>query len=421
MARIAPWVAVTSTVGGLACALALDTLTTGYGDGILAGVGWVVITLASSGVGLLLAVRCRGNPIGWLLLANGLVLAAVALADTYAAYTVLENPGALPGGDWAVLYAERTWPLLFVCTTAIAFVFPDGRLPSPRWRPVALVAAASFALVLVASLFGHEPYREAFENVTRPLPQLPESVVGALQALGGLGALGGLIAGALAVRTRLRRSSGDERRQLEWLAYAAALIPATVVVCLTEIAITGEDGAATGIALFVTMTAIPLAIGIAVTRYRLYEIDRLVNRTLVYALLTAGLAATYAAVSLSLGVGIGSGATLPTAAATLAVALLFGPLRSRAQLLVDRRFDRARYAGLRTVERFLEQLWAGHAAPEATGAMLAEALGDPGLELRFRLPESDVDVDAAGRVVDGSVDDERTSTPVRRGSLPLAT
>ena len=135
--------------------------------------------------------------------------------------------------------------------------------------------------------------------------------------------------------------------------------PGAVATCLLEIAVTGDDGPATAAAPVVALTAVPAAIGIAVMRYRLYEIDRLINRTLVYVALSAALAAVFAAVSLGVGVAVGSGSTLATAAATLAVALLFGPLRARVQLLVDRRFDRARYEGLRTVEHFLEDLRAG--------------------------------------------------------------
>jgi len=149
------------------------------------------------------------------------------------------------------------------------------------------------------------------------------------------------------MRSRLRRSSGVERLQLRWLVYAAVLIPGSVGVCLVEVAVTGDDGEATTAAIMLTLIAIPAAIAVAVMRYRLYEIDRLINRTLVYAALTAGLAATFAAVSLTLGVAIGGGSTVPTATATLAVALAFGPLRSRLQVTVDRRFDRARYEGLR--------------------------------------------------------------------------
>ena len=419
--RIAPWVAVSLTVAGLAFAVTLEALASNLGDDALTIAGWCTATLASSAVGLLLATRCGDNPIGWLLLANGLVLAASAVAITYAEYAVLAEPGALPGGEWAVLYSERAWPLLFVCPTAIAFVFPDGRLPSPGWRPVAIATAASFAVLIVLSLLAAERYSDEFAHVSSPLPQLSESIIGIPFLLSGLGALGGLVAGALAIRTRLRRASGVERYQLKWLAYAATLIPATVIVCLAEIAITGEEDPAVTVALVVTMTAIAGAIGVAITRYRLYEIDGLVSRTLAYAVLTAGLAGTFAAVSLSLGVAIGSGSTLPTAAATLAVALAFGPLRSRVQRMVDRRFDRARYEGLGKVERFLDELRAGRAAPEGIGDVLAQALGDPTLELFFWLPEETLHVDAAGRVVAESRLGGRACMPVRRGALQLAT
>ncbi len=154
-------------------------------------------------------------------------------------------------------------------------------------------------------------------------------------------------------------------------------------------------------------------------RYRLYEVDRLVNRTLVYVTLTALLAGTYAVVSLSLGVAVGSGSTLATAAATLAVALAFGTLRARVQRIVDRRFDRARYEGLRRVERHLVDLRAGRAVPEQTGAVLAEALGDPTVELLLWLPDADEYVDAGGHVVSPSAAGGRELTPVRRGELAL--
>jgi signal transduction histidine kinase len=420
-ARVAPWVAVVLTALGLACGFVLDALAGEQGAGAWNAGAWVVATTASAAVGFVIATRCGGNPVGWLLLANGLAMTVIGVADAYAVYAVVAEPGSLPGAAWAVLVTERAWPLLFAFVSAVAWVFPDGRLPSHRWRPYALAALGSFALLLVASMLEAERFGTPFTTVRSPLPEVPEWVLGVPFILGGLGALAALAGGVLAVRTRLRRATGVERLQVKWLAYAATLVPAAVVVCLSEIAITGDDGAATTVAMVAALTAVPAAIGIAVLRYRLYAIDRLINRTLVYAALSAGLAAVFAAVSLLLGTAIGSGSTLPTAAATLAVALLFGPLRARVQLLVDRRFSRARYEGLRTVERYLEDLRAGRAAPEAAGAMLADALGDPGLELRFRLPDSEIEVDASGAVLAAGTPPGRACTPVRRGSFPLAT
>jgi signal transduction histidine kinase len=415
-----PWIVAAGTLLLLVSGGLLEALS-GHGTGLALGVAWGVATLASTGFGLVVALRRRGHPIGWLLLANGAVLAAIGLGSGYGEYAVLGHPGSLPGGAWAILLSDRLWPLLFAGVTAIAWVFPDGRLPSPRWRPWAIAAALSYVGLIVCTLLATEPYSEPFRDVTdHPLPQLPESVIGVPQALTSLGAIGALAGAVAAVRVRLRRSSGIERRQLRWLAYAAALIPGAVAACVLEIVVSGEDGPVTLAAAVLALTAVPAAVGVAILRYRLYEIDRLINRTLVYVVLSAALAVVFAAISLGIGVAAGSGSTLATAAATLAVALLFGPLRAQVQLLVDRRFDRDRYAGLRTVERFLEELRAGRAAPEATGAMLAQALGDPGLELRFRL-DGDVEVDATGRVVEGPDPTARVRTPVRRGGLPLAT
>jgi signal transduction histidine kinase len=419
--RIAPWIAVFLTVGGAAFAVTLNALAGSHGDDALTVAPWLAATFASSGVGLVLATRRRENPIGWLLLANGLVLTLMALANGYADYAVLEHPGALPGAEWAVLWSERGWPTLFICVTAIALVFPDGRLPSRRWRRIATVAVASFFSLIVVSLLGSERYSEEFRDVSSPLPKLPESVISIPFMISGLGALSALIAAALAVRTRTKRSSGVERLQMKWLAYAATFVPAAVVVSVIESSITGKEGRATDIATVLVLTAIPVAIGIAVMRYRLYEIDRLINRTLVYLTLSVGLAAIFAVVSLSLGVAIGSGSTFPTAAATLAVALVFGPLRSRVQVLVDRRFDRARYEGLRKIERFLEDLRAGRAVPEATGEVMADAIGDPSLELLFWLSAEAIHVDAAGHAVGELPAAGRARTPVRRGELLLAT
>lgn len=372
----------------------------------------------SSGVGLVVATRRRKNPIGWLLLANGFVLALNGLAANYAAYGLLERPGSLPGTEWAVLFDQSGWPTVFAAFTAIAFVFPDGRLPSPRWRRIAWAAIASFTLFLLLSFLRPGSFDKPFESVSKPLPQLPKAIWIAPFTIAALGMLASLFAAALAVRSRLRRASGIERPQIKLLAYASALIPAAVVAGWAQ-GLLGSSDTATVIGLVLVVLAIPLAIGVAVMRYRLYEVDRLINRTLVYLALSALLALTYLAVSLTLGVALGAGSTLPTAAATLAVALVFGALRSRVQMLVDRRFSRARYEGLRRVERYLVELRAGRAAPEATGPVLAEALGDPSLELFFWLPESGEHVDSAGRTAFLAPDSRRDLTPVRRGSLLL--
>jgi len=375
--------------------------------------------LMSTGVGFVLATRRSENPIGWLLLANGLVVVVSGFAESYAVYGVLENPGALPGSDFAAVYDSNGWPLLFAPLTAIAFVFPDGRLPSPRWRRIAIGAVVMFGLLLVVAFFGPRDIDKPFQAVSNPLPALPKPLYFALFPIASLGMLAALVAAALALRTRLRRATGIERQQVKLVVYAGALIPLAVATGWIESLITGNADVAAGVALGVVLIALPLAIGVAVMRYRLYEVDRLVNRTLVYVTLTVLLAGTYAVVSLGLGVALGSGSTLATAIATLAVALAFGTLRSRVQRVVDRRFNRARYEGLRRVESHLADVRAGRATPESTGAVLAEALDDPELELFYWLPDSDGYVDVQGRPADLSPDGERDMTPVRRGELQL--
>jgi signal transduction histidine kinase len=419
-ARVGPWVVIGVTALLLGGAGVLDALSSRSTEPLWTSFVFVIAVAMSSGVGYVLVNRWPGNVIGWLLLANGLVLSLSGLATNYATYGILEHPGALPGADWAALYDERTWPLLFAAFTGIAFVFPDGRLPSPRWRPVVVVALGAFVVMTVTSLFERDTLEAPFAGLSNPLPHIPEAVFFPLFAVSAAGMLASLFAAAAAVLLRLRRSSGLERTQIKLLAYAATLIPATVAACWIEgIANDGNTDLAAGVGFGAVVLAIPLAIGVSVMRYRLYEVDRLINRTLVYALLTAALGATYAAVSLSVGVALGSGSTVPTAAATLAVALAFGALRQRVQRVVDKRFSPERYEGLRRVERHLAELRAGQTAPEATGAVLAEALHDPTLELLFWIPNGEFLVDATGSVAAVSPGPGRAVTPVRRGSLQL--
>ena len=411
-----PWISAAGAVGLAAFALVLNALAGGHRTPWWqAGLGtWALVT--SGAVGLVIAVQQPGHRIGRLLLGNALVLGAAFVASSYGEYALLERPGALPGARWAALWDNSAWPLLFAVVTAIAFVFPDGSLPSPRWRRVAVGAGAAFAALILGQLFDASPFDAPFRHVASPLPALPRAVIVPLLALGFVGVLSSLLAAAWAVRVRFRRATGIERLQLKWLAYGACLIPATMLVCFA-----GVDGAAAFTALLMLMlVAVPVSVGIAVLRFRLYDIDRLINRTLVYVVLTLLLSAAYAATTLALAVAAGSGSAWTTAGATLAVAVAFRPLRSRVQNVVDQRFNRARYEGRRRVEDFLSDLRAGRAAPEGIEAVLAAALDDPELELRFWLPESEDYVDARGRAAFDSPEDKRARTPVQRGGVPLA-
>jgi len=375
------------------------------------------IGLAFATAGLLIAVRQPRNAIGWIFLGAAVATGLGSLAVSYADYWIDSRAGADALGKTAAWYADLSWmPFILVPSTFLLLLFPDGRLLSSRWRPIAWCAGVGIAGTFV--LGGLNP---------GPIPDYPEirnpygvdsPVRDVLEGLAFLTLFAGILGSAWSLVLRFRRSTGEQRQQMKWLAFAGAVAALTVTIGIALYDVVGETAA--NIAIMSSILGLPAATAVAILRHRLYDIDVVVNRTLVYAALTAGLAAIYAGVSLSLGVALGAGSTLPTAAATLAVALGFRPLRSRVQVQVDRRFDRARYEGLRKVESFLDDLRAGRAVPEETGDVMAQALGDPRFELFFWLPEAGLHVDAAGRAVAELPAKHRAVTPVRRGSLELA-
>lgn len=361
-------------------------------------------------VGALIAGRRPHNPIGWILVLGALSLAVVLAASPYAWVALDGDPGALPRGSWAALLSSL-WPVYFAWPLAVAFVFPDGRLPSRRWRPVAGLAAAAFA-VLVATIVLGDSLESPFADVRNPFPlRLPDALA-FVRTIAWLSVFAGLFAGAAAAWTRYKRSRETERLQMLWLAYAALLIPLGVVCFLLWGLLVGEPGDAVVGFLLAMEAAVAIAVGIAVTRHRLYDIDRVINRTLVYAALTASLGLLYACVSLLVGVAAGRGSTWATALAVLVLAAAFGPLRRRAQAVVDWRFDRLRYDGLRRVRAFVDDVREGRREPEEVGAVLATALRDPSAELLFRLPESDQYADEQGRTVDEPAADGRVVTRI---------
>jgi signal transduction histidine kinase len=372
----------------------------------------VAAVSAPAVVGAMIVGRQARNPIGWILVVGALSLAVVLAASPYAWVALDAHPGSLPGGSWAALVSSL-WPIFFAWPLAVAFVFPDGRLPSRRWRPYALFAVGSMTL-LVLVLVLSDVLEEPFSDVANPFPlQLPETI-GFLRPLAWLSVFASLFVGVAAVRVRYRRSLGVERLQMLWLAYAALLIPLGAVWFLVWGLVFGDAGTGDAVVGFLLgmEAAVAIAVGVAVTRYRLYDIDRLINRTLVYSVLTVSLGLLYALVSLLAGVAFGRGSTWVTALAVLAVTVTFGPLRGRAQAAVDWRFDRIRYEGLQRVRAFADDVGEGRREPEDVGVVLAAALRDPSAELLFRLPASDVYADRLGTVVMEATGDDRAATQV---------
>jgi hypothetical protein len=307
-------------------------------------------------MGALIVAHRPGNAIGWIFSAIALLAVTGALAEEYGRYAYLTRPGALPGAILASWFSSWAWyPTIALALVFTVLLFPTGRLLSPRWRPVAWLAVADTAAITVLAALQPALTMTEDREVSNPIGVAavgnPEQTrVGS--ALLGLLALLAVVA-SVSLIIRFLRSRGDERQQLKWFAFAGALLPLTVLGDLLP--------ATAGNVFFALLVSfLPVAAGIAILRYRLYDIDRLINRTLVYGLLTVLLAGVYAGLVLGLGEAFGGlGAEPPSwavAAATLAVAALFQPARRRIQGMVDRRFNRRRYDAAKTIEGFRGRL-----------------------------------------------------------------
>jgi hypothetical protein len=201
-----PWCAAAGVAGLSLVAVVLSTLAGEHGDAWWTIALGAFTVLVSTALGVLIALRRPGNRMAWLLLANAAIIAVGGIATAAAQYAVLESPGALPGAAWAVLWDQSGWPLLFAPAAGIALLFPDGRLPSPRWRLVAIGVIATFAGALTVSLLDPEPFDAPYERVENPLPGV--SGIGWLWPLVMLGGIASLIAAVCAVRLRFRRARG---------------------------------------------------------------------------------------------------------------------------------------------------------------------------------------------------------------------
>ena len=336
----------------------------------------------------------------------------------YADYGLHATSDPLPGARAAAAFPGE--PTAAIMGFAL-LLFPDGRLPSRRWRPAAYVLGLAAVLLLVTDVLRPGALDDPFASVSNPLGVAgTRGVMNAVNNVGWALVVVGLALGAWSLLVRLRRASGVERRQLELVLAVGAVVGTVVFLDISTWFISPHGGLQIRMGVMgVSFAAFPLAAGVAIVRYRLYDIDVVVNRTLVYVALTALLAAAYGLTTLVLGIALGRGSAWTTAGATLAVAVAFRPLRARVQDAVDRRFDRARYEAQRRVFGFLEDLRAGRAAPEAIEGLLRELVGDPRLELRFLLPQSELDVDARGNPAADPPGDMRQRTPIERAGTPV--
>lgn len=342
----------------LAAAAWLDHLLRQAGRPDLAVVDASSISVAAVHIGLatvgaVVASRRPRHPVGWLLLLTfGVLGNASFVVAGYADYGLLVRPGTLPAAWLVARYFPATAATAFACLGFVLLLTPTGSLPSPRWRWWAIPTVAITAgLLLTVALAPGQGQIYLEPKSPFDLHDYHGALLVAYQVAYGIILLAVAVAAASLV-VRFRRASGIERQQLRWVALGAALIALLLVVMMAAVAIGVPGTPDPGLVGTAALAILMLGIGAATLRYRLYDLDRIISRTLSYGLLTLLLAGGYAAVVLALGQFVGRQSSLVVALATLAVAALFRPARRRVQDLVDRRFNRRRYDAARTIETF---------------------------------------------------------------------
>ena len=319
---------------------------------------WLVNSLVviDATVGAVVASRRPENPVGWLLCLSGVATSTSTFASQYAIYALLAQPNSLPAGEAMAWIATWMLPIMNGVQVFYLLLFPTGRLPSRRWRWLAWLTVAYILVGVITSAFSPGAYLGSLGPIRNPLGI--EGFTQIYRAVLYTMAPGLYIAAAVSLFLRLRRAMGVERQQLKWLAYAAAGFAIGIIVVSIPVAIDtpGWYEWVANVIFIVVTPGVPIAIGIAILRYRLYDIDLLINRTLVYGSLTATLISLYFAGIVALQrvfvLVAGEKSTLAVVASTLLIAALFNPLRSRIQAFIDQRFYRKKYDARKTLEAF---------------------------------------------------------------------
>jgi signal transduction histidine kinase len=358
------WALWALTLLGLAATLWLDRLLrqTGYPElALLWGTGnlpLVVAAVSAATVGAVVVGRRPAHRVGWLLVLQGLLIAAAGFTFSYSRYGLVARPGALPLADYLAGFANGCVFAYLSCLGFILLLTPTGTLPSTRWRWWARVAAAGLVVALLTSVLQPTPLYPEYPDIGNPLGigALEGGPLALLFPVGALVILGALVVGAVALLLRFRRARGVERQQLRWVALGAALAAALFLVALTTLAVDGDD-TLFQVALGASVAVLPLATGAAILRYRLYDIDRIISRAVVYGLLTVAGVGVYVGVvkfaEWLLREGAGLGGSL---LATAVIAVGFAPARDHLQRWVNRRLYGERHDPVRAMARLGERL-----------------------------------------------------------------
>jgi len=364
--RAAPWLAwslmvvsVVLVVGGIALAqMARSSAPERLYYGPVDAVFFLATVLTFSVVGAMIASRQPRNAIGWIFCGVGLVMGINSLAGGYAEYRL--SGGSAPGSlaETAAWFASWSWTILvYAPTSFLLLLFPDGRLPSPRWRPVAWCAALGLIGFLAGAALQTGPLGD-FPRIVNPYG-VDSLILEVVAVTGAILAAASMVASAVSLIVRMRRAGRAQRQQIKWLAYGGAIVVGTVfasgVISIWSVNV--------GIAVVsVGLLGVPIFTGVAIARYRLYDIDIVINRTLVYGALTAALVAVYFGGVVTLQIlfraltGQEQQPQLALVVTTLAIAALFDPLRRRIQSFIDRRFYRRKYDARKTLEAFSVKL-----------------------------------------------------------------
>ena len=316
-----------------------------------------VISLTFATLGTLISSRRPGNVMGWIFLATGVFGGVQIFFGQYANVALASDGSSLPGGAlaaWLAMLAQNSFPISIIF---LVLMFPDGRLPSHRWRPLAWAMGIFLAVTLVVGALSPGPFLE-FPSASNPFGVDWAQPSGAILLAGGLGGLICVVATLLSLIVRFYFSRGEKRLQLKWFTYAAVVGLSTPLL-LSSFA-PGLFQVLGQIAWTLGFLSLPASAGVAILKYRLYDIDIIINRTLVYGPLTVMLAAVYVGGVLVLQYTfrtlMGSGSQLSIVASTLLIAALFNPMRRRVQNFIDHLFYRRKYDAARTLETFSARL-----------------------------------------------------------------
>jgi signal transduction histidine kinase len=375
--------------------------------------------LAFSVVGALVASRRPDNPIGWILCGVGLSFAVASLAGEYATYALITEPGSLPGGDVMAWLGTWAWPPgIILVFTYLLLLFPDGRLPSRRWKPAKWLAAVAVVITVIPVAVTAWPIRgPILANIGEEAPAGTSAAFKVAYDIQVSGILLTFVLGTASVASlviRLRRARGDERAQLKWFAYAGAFLVAALIANSPLLGIGGN--VLPGIALVM----VPAAVGIAMFKYRLYDIDVVINKTVVVAVLAAFVTAIYLAIVVGIGAAIGTTGqpnVLLSIAATAIVALAFQPLRERARRLADRVVYGKRATPYEVLSEFSERMAGSYSTEDVLPRMariLGEGTGATRTEVWLRVGDQ---LQPAASWPDGP-ELERTPLPVPEDELP---